>query len=144
MGGRSLGEMAMRILAGTYESLASEAFAEKSPELGKLVQPLIDQMLVLEVKARADMGKIMQSSAVMLYDSSPRSCRACVADLLREEENEQTDNGQDANKATVVMALGDTAPVAMAGPQITVQPPTPKGKGVDDELNALSVKELKR
>merc|ERR1712232_1012425 len=59
--GRSLGEMAVKIMSGAYEPLDGEEFSKLggSPALGALLQPLISQMLQLQPKDRITIENVM-------------------------------------------------------------------------------------
>lgn len=149
--GRSLGEMAMRIMSGSYDPLDGEAFTKNggSQALGNIVQPLIAQMLVLDAKARANMDKVMLNPAVALYAASSRSCRATVADMLREDKDDQVDNNRQSNdnsKGKQIVETHEKPVVEVVAPRITVQPPDSKPRAGDQkqDLTMLSVKELKQ
>jgi len=80
--GRSLGEIAMRIMMGEYEPLESlDHSAYES--LVEVAQPIVARMLVREVSNRANMDEVMKFPLLRTVLASTSCCRRCVAALIQ-------------------------------------------------------------
>eukprot|EP00927_Polykrikos_kofoidii_P054069 TRINITY_DN48555_c0_g1_i1.p1 TRINITY_DN48555_c0_g1~~TRINITY_DN48555_c0_g1_i1.p1 ORF type:complete len:799 (-),score=89.78 TRINITY_DN48555_c0_g1_i1:27-2423(-) len=103
--GRSLGEVAMRIMTGQFTPLSSNLEA-----LADLAQPLVDRMLVLEVVDRATIAEVTRNPLISTLADSPMSCAACVSAILR--YNDARGNGgvgvSTVSTGPAVSAVRDT------------------------------------
>eukprot|EP00929_Paragymnodinium_shiwhaense_P027835 TRINITY_DN16252_c0_g1_i4.p1 TRINITY_DN16252_c0_g1~~TRINITY_DN16252_c0_g1_i4.p1 ORF type:complete len:577 (+),score=135.17 TRINITY_DN16252_c0_g1_i4:227-1957(+) len=79
--GRSLGEVAMRIMTGSYEPM--EGNGTGVDVIAAFAKPLVERMLVLEADERAGMREIVSFPIIRMCLSSAACLRLCVADLVR-------------------------------------------------------------
>eukprot|EP00928_Gymnodinium_smaydae_P062557 TRINITY_DN46395_c0_g1_i1.p1 TRINITY_DN46395_c0_g1~~TRINITY_DN46395_c0_g1_i1.p1 ORF type:complete len:567 (+),score=81.17 TRINITY_DN46395_c0_g1_i1:177-1877(+) len=107
--GRSLGEVAMRIMTGTYKPLEDSDASTCS----EFAQPLLSKMLILEVAERATMQEIVQAPILRMLSASAAGCSACVARLLQDKasnglSSQDADLQSSLTKGSLQAQLGDT------------------------------------
>jgi len=103
--GRSLGEVALRIMTGQYAPLTDGSTAEQSSVAGA-VAPLIARMLVLDPNQRVDIDEVLHNPVVGLFVASPLSCQVCVAALIRDEQSSICLSRGDSGEAGADLAAG--------------------------------------
>jgi len=165
--GRSLGEMALRILSGQYSPLTAEQKPPICPALVGLAQPIMDRMLQMDTDDRADMAEVMRSPAVAAHANSRRCCRACLAALLREEKgdcSEESDNQDEvpapamparepppsrksftpSTKSSGRFSAGLGGSTSLSSRSSGIAASLPKTPSRTEDLTKLPVRELKR
>lgn len=107
--GRSLGEVAMRILHGEYVPLDKAALGA----LAEFAQPILDGALVLEAAKRASVDTVVNEPVVRMLLASPSTARACVAEVIRDPSGEAA-AAEEAAPGFSSTAMTEFAPLTPA------------------------------
>lgn len=82
--GRSLGELVLRISAGTYKALDKVmAGGLGGASLAATAGPLLERMLVVNPRARGTAGDLARDPVMGMFVNSLQSCRACLQAAFR-------------------------------------------------------------